>query len=285
MMIARTQARLGWTTIVGSIALLAASAWVMQARLSHRPELKERPIVWFNDPVREPAFTFRGEHCEVRTIDPTSDTPSHLEVTWRGRTINFDIGGRDDTRLPGLLRHDDWFKVLPMAEQRTGSQDELIDHLVKGEVEPRLILAARYPAEGFNPESWGLVRRRDWRYRFVELKADGPVDDCVQEWSTTYREIERVFAPGPRDKPVDGLSEDDKRSRMWQYYAMLQVTPAPLYRAKDKVVEGGMRAMGWTWPAAGVATLTLIVGVFMVSAARVGQTAAAEHEVDDSRKP
>lgn len=263
--------KIGLALTLASLATLAVSVWQMQYKLSHRPDLKDRPVVWFNDPILEEKFFFQEVPCEVRTVE-AGDTPKHVEIDWRGHTVSLDIGGRDDPRLPKLLRHEDWLKLLPMAEERAGSQDEVVAKLVSGETKPRLIVAARYPAEGFNSGSWGLVRRRDWRYRFIELKVEGPAEEAVVEHKTTYREIERIVAPGPRDKPVEGLTEQQRDDAAWQYYAMLQVTPAPLYRARDKVVEQGMRAMGWTWPAAGVATLGLIAGLALTLSARVGRT-------------
>lgn len=253
-----------------SLALLGASVWSMQKRLSTRPDLKNRPVVWFNEPILEEKFIFQDVPCEVRTVE-SADAPKHVEVDWRGNTVSFDIGGRDDPRLPKLLRHEDWFKLLPMAEERANNQDEVVDKLITGQTKPRLIIAARYPAEGFNSGSWGLVRRRDWRYRFVELLVDGPAEQSVVNHETTYREIERIVAPGPRDAPVEGLTDEQRADYAWQYNAMLQVTPSPLYRAKDKVVEQGMRAMGWTWPAAGIATMGLVIGVVLTLASRVGR--------------
>lgn len=264
--------KIGLVMTLLSLALLAVSVWEMQRKLGSRTDLKDRPIVWFNNPVLDESFTFRDVPCAVRTVE--DEAGKRVELDWRGQTVKFDIGGRDDPRLPKLLRHEDWFKILPMAEERANSSEEVVEKLASGETTPRLIVAARYPAEGFSSGSWGLVRRRDWRYRFVELKADGPAEESVAEYATTYREIERIVAPGPRDKPVEGLTEQQKEDAAWQYYAMLQVTPAPLYRAKDKVVEQGMRAMGWTWPAAGVATLGLMVGAGMLMAARVGRPSA-----------
>lgn len=263
--------QIGLLLTVASLVLLCASIWQMQRKLSTRSDLKDRPVVWFNEPIVEPSFRFQDVPCEVRTVT-TEAGEKHVEIDWRGRTVTLPVGGRDDERLPKMLRHEDWLKILPMAEERAGTQDQVIEKLVSGQTKPRLIVAARYPAEGFNSGSWGLVRRRDWRYRFIELRVDGPAEESVVEYATTYREIERIVAPGPRDQPIEGLTDRQREEAAWQYYAMLQVTPAPLYRAKDKVVEQGMRAMGWTWPAAGTATMGLIVGLGLLMSSRVARS-------------
>lgn len=266
----RTTKHVGILILVASIAALGVSTWKMAYRLSHRPDMAQRPMVWFNEPIYSDSFTYQGEPVKVTTIagDSLGSAPA-VEITFRGQSARLEVGGRDDPRLPNLMRHEDWLRILPMAEGRAGSQDELIEKLRKGEVQPRMVVAARYPAAGFDPESWGLVRRRDWRYVFLELRADVPADQAIERSETTYREIEQLFAPSPRDKPVEGITEAEKTARQWQYYAMLQVTPAPLYRAKDKVVEQGMQAMGWTWPVAAVAILGLMAGGAMVMSIRV----------------
>lgn len=264
---------LGLVLVVASLALLVVSVIAMAKRLSTRPDMAERPMVWFNEAVNAESFIFQGEPIEVRTIAAdqagvTGPGPA-VEISYRGATERLEIGGRDEERFPGLMRHEDWLRVMPMAEGRAGSQDELIEMLRRGDVRPRMVVAARYPAAGFDPGSWGLVRRRDWRYVFLEFKPGGPPEQAIERAETTYREIEQLFAPGPRDKPVEGITEAEKLARQWQYYAMLQVTPAPLYRAKDKVVEQGMSAMGWTWPSAAAAVIGLMVGGTLVLSTRV----------------
>jgi len=264
---------LGLVLVVASLALLVVSVIVMARRLSTRQDLAERPMVWFNEAVNAQSFIFHGEPIEVRTIaaDQTGTTgpgPA-VEISYRGVTERLEIGGRDEERFPGLMRHEDWLRVMPMAEGRARSQDDLIQMLRNGKVRPRMVVAARYPAAGYDPGSWGLVRRRDWRYVFLEFKPDGAPEEAIERAETTYREIEQLFAPGPRDKPVLGITEAEKLARQWQYYAMLQVTPAPLYRAKDKVVEQGMSAMGWTWPSAAAGVIGLMIGGTLVLSTRV----------------
>lgn len=262
-----------------SVVGLAVSSISMAVRLSDRPELKHKPHFWFNTRIDAEVFDFQGQRCEVR-VDPdpsTADasgrfpagvTPA-LVISWRGQTVRFDFGGRYQPLLPGMLKHEDWFKLLPMVESEGGSNARIIEGLRSGTLKPRLIAAARYPAEGYDEGSWGLVRRREWRYRFAEFLVDGPPESSIRTWDTTYKEIERVAAPGPYDKPVEGLTDEQRRERLWQYDAMIQVTPPQLFRAKDKVVREGMAAMSWTWPAAGASVMGLVIGVILTASAGV----------------
>ncbi len=268
-----------------SVVGLAVSSFSMARRLSDRPELRHKPHFWFNTRIDAEVFDFLGERCEV-TIDPPAETADAagrfpasvtpaLVVKWRGQEVRFDFGGRYDPRLPGMLKHEDWFKLLPMVESDGGSNEKIVQAMRDGTLRPRLIAAARYPAAGFDEGSWGLVRRREWRYRFAEFFVDGPPESSIKTWDTTYKEIERVAAPGPYDKPVEGLTEEQRRERLWQYDAMIQVTPPQLFRAKDKVVQEGMSAMSWTWPAAGASVMGLVIGAMLTAAGGVSRTESA----------
>lgn len=267
--------------LLASIAALGVSSWGMYTRLADRPDLKHRPHFWFNSRIDVPSFEFLGVPCEVR-VDPDESLADAagkfpagvapaLVVSWRGQEARFDFGGRYDPRLPGMLRHEEWFKLLPMVASDKGSNAKLNEAMNRGEIKPRLIAAARYPAEGFDEGSWGLVRRREWRYKFAEFLVDGPAEESVRRWDTTYREIERVAAPGPHDKPAEGLTEAERYDRLWQYDAMIQVTPSTLFRAKDKVVQEGMSAMSWTWPLAGVSVMGIVIGSMLTFGAGVGR--------------
>jgi hypothetical protein len=274
----------GPTLLAASIVGLGVSSWAMANRLADRPALKSRPHYWFNTRIDAEKFDFLGVPCEV-TLDPAPGTPNGpdahgkfpegvkpaLVVSWRGQTIRFDFGGRYDPRLPGMLKHEEWFRLLPMLASDGGSNEKLLEAMRNHEIKPRLIAAARYPAEGYDEGSWGLVRRREWRYRFAEFLPEGPPEQSIKTWDTTYKSIERVVAPGPYDKPVEGLTEEQRREILWQYDAMIQVTPTTLFRAKDKVVTEGMSAMSWTWPAAGLSVMGIVIGAMLTSSAGVSR--------------
>lgn len=277
---------LGVLITVASVMGLVVGSIGMVRRLSHRTDLADRPMVWFDEPVIDPEFVFRGHDATVTVVDappPTAealgDDPlqhllvwpgatKHMTITWRSHTVYLPIVGADQPAYPGLMRFEDWFRITPMVVTKATSNAQIAEMLKRNLVQPRLIVAARYPAEGFDPESWGLVRRQDWPYAFVELRADGPDEQAVTLARASYRELEDLFSPGMRAKPTT-LSEAEKNERYWQHSAMLQVTPSVLYRARDKQIEAGMRAMGWTWPVAGVSVMGVIIGLGLIFMARV----------------
>ncbi len=253
---------------LGVIGLVASVPNMVQ-RLGDRKDLAGRPMVWFGKQATSEPFTFEGERYSVTRVE--SHTGPVLKIGWRDHTIDFPVNTVEDKPdLPGLLKHEDWFKLVPMAVGPYRTQDDFQKALQAGEVKPRLIAAARYPAEGFDPGKWGSVRRREWRYRFVEFLHDAPPEASIRVTETTYGDLDRVFAPGPHDKPSETpLTDEQKYARLWEYYAMLQVTPPTMYRARDKLVADGMHAMGWTWPVAGGSVIVAAVGAVVLGASRV----------------
>ncbi|MDX2114438.1 MAG: hypothetical protein SFZ24_02290 [Planctomycetota bacterium] len=239
----------------------------MASRLSHR----DIPIVYFTQPGVSPQFEFRGEPGEVRTIDPPADQPetrSVIEIHWRGEVLRYEIepGMRDETRLPGLLRHEDWLRVLIMAEGAR-SDVEIMQGVQEGRIEPRLIITMRRPAEDYEPGSWGDVRRKEWRYRFIELLppgkagADGSVFSVSE---STYGELDKLA--DRKYRAEHGLQDE-----VWKYFAMQHVTPPTLVRARSRPIAEAMQAMGWTWPVGGIGIMVFVVGAVAFGASGVAR--------------
>ncbi len=255
---------MGIILIALSVIGLVISIPAMAGRLSHRTT----SVVWFHDPIPVEEFEFLGSPASVLTIDPPKDaagTRPRLEIRWRNETSEVEIedGIRDDPRLPGMLRHDDWLRILVMAEG-AGSQLELDQGIAQGTIQPRLIIAMRLPAKDYDPGSWGAVRRKEWRYRFLELlpEARSPAKTC--EWfEGTYAELDKLGDP-------TFIKASGRQSEAWKYAAMQHVTPSLLFRSKNRSINDAMLSMGWTWPVAGVAIMGLVVGflVFAVSSTR-----------------
>lgn len=260
--------RLGLIILICSITGLLTSAWFMKSKLSTR----EIDLVYFNAPVGEIEFIFQGHTVRIDRvdIDPAStpfNKPRALRVAYRGQSVDFPIVERDTQVLPGLLGVDQWFRVLPMV---TGarSEEDAAAKLESGELRPRMVIAARYPAEGFDEESWGLVRRSEWGYWLAELHPEDP--EPISLVKKTYRELDALHTPG-KHTPAELIPTPEQRSRdLWQHYAMQQVTPSQFFRAKDRNLDSALAAMGWTWPAAGVSGLGVIIGLGLLGAARVG---------------
>ncbi len=88
--------------------------------------------------------------------------------------------------LPGLVGVKDWFRVLPMVTAR-GAAEDAASRLQSGDLRPRMIVAARYPAEGFDTESLGPGSAQRVGYWLAVSTRDRPGDHRRQE---AYRELD-----------------------------------------------------------------------------------------------
>lgn len=254
---------IGLTLSTLGVVGLSVSAAAMASRLSHR----NLGVVWFGQPFSDPKFKYADLPVEIETLDPdASGSQARLRIAWRGESLIFDLepGMRDDPRLPGLLRHDDWLRVLVMAQGERDEQ-ELERAIERGEINPRLIISMRLPAKDFEPGSWGAVRRKEWRYRFVELLPPSVSPDRAFEViESTYAELDRLGDPVYR-------AANQREGEAWKYYAMQHVTPPTLVRAKSRPIAGAMEAMGWTWPASAASIVLIVSGLATLGLASINR--------------
>lgn len=243
--------------VVFGVVGLAVSIPVMAGRLQSR----HVPLVWFQQPIQGQEFQFLGEPVRIGVLEGQDSAAAErtLRITFRGQELKFPIepGMQDDPRLPGLKRFEDWLRVVPMV---TGAQtEEQVERdVVEGRLHPRLLVATRLLAEGYDPESWGLVRRKDWRYRFALLDARAPIEQAVEIVEGTYVDLDLLGDPVFR-------AREGREDEVWKFYAMLQVTPATAYRSKNRSLSEVMGALGWTWPVAGMSILAIAGGFALLA--------------------
>ncbi|MEM8835564.1 MAG: hypothetical protein AAGD00_07070 [Planctomycetota bacterium] len=267
------------------IALGLAAMLVAVPRMVARMEARDPgDLTWFLDPITTQSFDYRGLPVRIEVIEPESYRDQELpieaallprkeralaRIEWRGERFEIPIEGLDDPRLPELLRFDDWMRVLVMAiGPRT--REDLINGLESGDVQPRLVIATRLPPEDYDPKSWGLVRRAEWRYTFVELLAEGQapasetsrvIDGVFGLAEGTYREIDDLGSPTIR-------AERGREGDHWMYASMLQITPTALYRStgRNRPIQDSFGALGWTWTVTLAGGLALVVGITLLIA-------------------
>lgn len=255
------------------IVLSVIGAGISIPSMARRLSARQNHLVWFDKPISANNFKYRDEPVELASVaapgapaapQGTNVAPvsSAIEIRYRGATHTVPIvdGQRDDPRLPGLLRYEDWLRVLVVAE---GARTEVLlkEAIERGEVQPRLVVVMRRPPEGFDPESWGRVRRKEFRYTFVQLL---PPPALAADGSP-FKIIDRSFADlrklGDRDyRTANNLDGD-----YWMYAAMAHVTPPTLMGSTKGPIQEAMRSMGWTWPASAMSIVGLAGGIAVLA--------------------
>ncbi len=123
----------------------------------------------------------------------------------------------------------------------------------------RFVIVSRHPAAGYDPETWGEVRRNDWTFTLAELMADGTIDLRQFRWPRSEKAEKHMPLP-------EHLADiPPLEQRTFEYQAALNVIPKlqmPKLRFKDTAVN----AMGWTLPVAAFGGLLALLGITLAFA-------------------
>ncbi|TVQ30672.1 MAG: hypothetical protein EA376_12515 [Phycisphaeraceae bacterium] len=250
---------IGLALLLTGAALLAVSLLAMSQRLEGHYAEADAPR-WSVQPIFDQTFVHAGRKGAVHAA-PEAAAPS-ITIEWGESSVRLPVTGRDDARLPQLLQHQEWLRVLRLAEVK-GDQKQLEEGLQSGAIVPRLVVVARAPAPGHDPETWGQARYKDWKYTFLELKADGSIERSEQNY--------RALANQPHT---------------WEFVAAMNVTPSlhtPAMRASSPMsypnygpIRSAIGAMGWTWPVAGLSVLLTSTGLLIVGSTFVAKVSRWE---------
>ncbi|GAB4517324.1 MAG: hypothetical protein Tsb0013_21600 [Phycisphaerales bacterium] len=264
-MTSRRQFHLGLAiTLVGVVGICVSIPWLV-AKLRERNVTTMRLVAQFE----APAFEIAGEEFRVERVPPleegevereNGDPDAALRVHWRGQTHDFALGPNNKPYEPGLKAYGLWFGVLLLADGAATEEEFERMWTEGGAVEPYFVAAARYPAEGYDPETWGKVRRQEWMYEFVRFRFDGDPEDAIEVARKPYEQVDALYLPGKYTEERYLPTADERQRDLWQYYASTYVTPPGQFRGRNKVIDPLMRDMGLAWPAAGVSILTIVVG-------------------------
>jgi len=263
----RTLRRIGLIVTVAAIGAIGVVLPAMARRVGeHREQVS--PERWAVRHVGAEQFAyFDGVEGRVTRAGDA------LVLRWGEQRVSIPVTGREVPGLPGLLRYSEWLAVLAMASTQ-GDVQELEAGLAAGEIRPRLVVVARSPAPERNPETWGVADTSDWRYHFWTLTPEGEIEPLDEPYAYTYYGEQIVEREHRSYKALKRMP-----SSSWQFVAAMQVTPGlhtPAAKSSSPIsypnyagVRDDIDAMGWTWPAAGVAFLAFMVGVLTLAASFV----------------
>jgi hypothetical protein len=144
----------------------------------------------------------------------------------------------------------------------------------------RAVVVNRRTADGWDEETWGNVRVRDWVFELHELKADGTISTRLVQLPDRRGRLpaevdaRRAAAKEGRTLPdgplppemVGGIELVGERT--WEWQACLFSVPrahVSRYRYQDDAVE----AMAWTFGGMGVSIMAAMAGVAMMMAGSI----------------
>lgn len=171
--------------------------------------------------------------------------------------------------VPSLGIYGDWLKVLAINEV---VRDAAGENAVKPGSE-HLLIAIRQTPEGFDPNSWGSVRRAEWVFDFYDLKPDGQIELSTYRWPRSDRSEEGLHNrnlsdnPSPREIALEKLPV--LKERTLQHFVAMHVIPklaVPEHKFTDTALNP--RILGWTLPASMLSFIAVVLGGFFAAKVR-----------------
>lgn len=225
--------------------------------------------------IQDDAFEYMNLPVRVSVIEAVGAEPASVSVAWRDETLLIPLSGKDESRLPGLLRFESWLRVYQVRTLPPGVHPSDAVLSPASPDDTRMIFVARHPSPGGDEK---YVDRKAWTYEMIELRR-----------SDATRDAEALPAPMPtaRGTPPEATFEATgafarwtlnfaalpSYERTWQYQAALDVTPSLAF-PRNKFRGDGMSSVGWTWPVAGLGVLGLLAGLMRLASCFVKRDTA-----------
>lgn len=248
----------GWILAACSLAVLLVSVERMSKRVDEFHRHAEFARHHFE------LITVRSFRYADRVVELEDDTDGRgraaIRLTYGDETRLIPVREPPVRDLPELDGYESWLAVLAISDIERPAPGAPSRVVVGTE---RVVIVTRSTPEGFDPETWGAVRRVEWTFDFYELLPDGTIEHSTFRFPRSERGERRLA--GDPGNPL--AAYEPLRERTWQYQAALFATPplqVPRYRFKDDAVY----VMGWTLPTAGFAVLGLAIGLAMAFAPR-----------------
>lgn len=260
-----------WAIAGVSALALGASASLMGLRVAAYHKEHRQDIYAFQ-PIGVKSYSFAGKPVLLEDID--EDGEWKLRVRYGDSELKLKIAIPGDRRLPELLPHEDWLRVFRFASATGHSLDELRAKMDRGEVKDRLAIVTRTPEPGADPQTWGEINRKAWKFDFYEFNPDGgftherksfpatPRPRLKTNFANLFKKGEPVFSVTKRPQNPDELEEGS-----WQFSAALLVMPAGR-GPNPQFTSDGLEAMGWTLPATSSSILALMASMAIAASPR-----------------
>lgn len=263
--------RNAWLLTILLAAIFVGAAWPMAQRIGA-----------FN---RSKHFRhYRVQPVVTRDITPEGFPRGRLEDSTDPATGQFAIklsyGGKDTyipvnkppaTDLPNLGVYEEWLRLLLINEVERAGDDPKAEQRPKPGSEQLFVVVRRTP-EGFDPGSWGSVRRTEWLFDVYDLKRDGSIDRRTYRWPMAKDMYEQSFqkraaAPDADLRLKTLAAVPPLQERSVEYFAALHVIPklnVPKYKFTDTAFSP--HVLGWTLPATMLSGLAFSFAFFFAVA-------------------
>lgn len=218
----------------------------------------------------------RAESAEAASSDPATASGgvqgadagawgSFLRLEYGERELMIPVRSPPIENAPNLAVYDEWVKVMAITEMHRSEETGYSEPVESGR---RLLIATRTTPPGYDPRSWGSVRRSEWVFTFYNLHPDGTISTERRRWPRKRRgeQMLQRLASEAEERP----DEENERyaelalipplsERSVEFFAAMHVIPklnVPGYKFNDTAFS--FAVLGWTAPAAGFSVLGML---------------------------
>lgn len=228
-----------------------------------------------------------GKYPKVTLTDDQAESgQAALKLEYAGKSRLIPVK-KPPAHLPTLALYDEWVKVLAINE--VGLDKDGASSAIPGT--EHLYIAVRRTPEGYDPESWGGVRRIEWVFDLYELRRDGAIEQTLRRWPRKPRSekrLQREAAMDPAQPPADlkAAAEIDEwkrtvlrartlaaipvlQDRTIEHFAAMHVMPKlnmPEHKFDDTALSP--EVLGWTLPVSMCAVLAFPIALVFALAPR-----------------
>ena len=250
-----------WGVVLVSGVLFAGST----AELARRAAEFNRSahLVRYHAETKQDREFSLGVYPTVKLSDAVDDKGrATLKLEFGGHTRLIPVKAPAAKDLPTLAAYEEWVAVLAMNEVGLDAQHR--SAAVPGT--DRLLVVVRRTPEGFDPETWGSVRRTEWVFDLYDLKPDGSITITTRRWPRPdLREQDfQKQAAASTDPGMRALAAiPPLEERTPEYFAAMYVIPklnVPAHKFNDTALN--FRVLSWTLPVSMLSGLVLIPALF-----------------------
>jgi len=261
----KNRRKIAWAVAAAAGVAMVCSAGLMARRVATFHRENRRETYAFKS-VTSRAFDYNQRPVSISDErgdgkDGGAGNDLRVVVRYGDDTLTLSPTLPSDTRLPGLIAHEDWMRVLRFAAATGSTLDQLRARMDSGQVRDRLLIVTRSPEPGSDPSSRGEVNKRAWTFDFYEFAPGGGFDHQRKSFPVKRRADLRTGEVPP-------APDNELKENTWQYQAALMVMP-PARGPNPQFSNDGLHAMGWTLPATSISMLTML-GALMFAASPKG---------------
>lgn len=246
----------GGLLIAASLVGVIGGTYFMARRVDHY-NTTQLPARWHVQESLSREFEFKGRKVSVSDDQTAAGHPA-LRLRYGDQEVVIPTHRPPVANLPDLGGYKEWFAVLAFCPIVDGQFNV---NWFSGEG-VKLVAIVRDTA-GFDEDTWGSVRIKDWLFHLYELRDDGTINHRLMQFPDRKGKLPALAEN--KDRAVEQIPE---RSIEWQaaLYAIPQ-TQISRYRYKTDAITGNTltEGMGWTLPVAGFSAMGVALGVIVMA--------------------